>query len=49
MLKIKLIILGKFAINKNHFKDFIKVLRKVAINFNKRVKEVAKALTILKY
>ena len=49
MLKIKLVILRKLAINENHFKSFIEVPGKVAINFNKQVKEVAKALTILKY
>jgi hypothetical protein len=49
MLEIKLIILRKLAINENHFKGFVKVPRKEAINFNKRVKEVTKALIILKY
>jgi hypothetical protein len=42
-------ILRKLIINENHFKGLIKVLKKVIINFNKRVKEVAKALTILRY
>jgi hypothetical protein len=49
MLKIKLIILRKLAINENHFKGLVKALGKEVINFNKRVKEVVKALIILKY
>jgi hypothetical protein len=49
MLEIKLVILGKLAINKNHFKGLVKAFRKEVINFNKRVKEVIKALIILKY
>jgi hypothetical protein len=43
------VILGKLTANKNHLKGFIEVPGKVAINFNKRVKEVAEALAILKY
>jgi hypothetical protein len=49
MLEIKLVILGKLTINENHLKGLVKALRKEVINFNKRVKEVAKALIILKY
>jgi hypothetical protein len=49
MLEIKLIILRKLAINENHLKGLIKAFKKEVINFNKRVKEVIKALTILKY
>jgi hypothetical protein len=49
MLKIKLVILRKLAINENHLKGLIKALGKEVINFNKRVKEVIKALIILKY
>ena len=49
MLKIKLIILKKLAINENYLKGLIKVPGKILINFNKRVKEVIEALTILKY
>lgn len=49
MLEIKLVILGKLAANENHLKGLVEVPRKVVVNFNKRVKEVAKALTILKY
>jgi hypothetical protein len=49
MLEIKLVILEKIAANKNHLKGLVNVLRKVVINFNKQVKEVVKALTMLKY
>ena len=49
MLEIKLVILEKLATNKNHLKGLIDVSRKVVINFNKQVKEVVKALTMLKY
>jgi hypothetical protein len=43
------VILGKLAANKNHLKGLVKVLKKVVVNFNKRVKEVVKALIILNY
>jgi hypothetical protein len=43
------VILEKLVINENHLKGLVEVPRKVLINFNKRVKEVAKALTILRY
>jgi hypothetical protein len=49
MLEIKLVILKKLATNENHLKGLIKALGKEVINFNKRVKEVVKALIILKY
>jgi len=49
MLKIKLIILKKLTINENYLKGLIEVPGKVIINFNKQVKEVTKALIILKY
>ena len=42
-------ILEKLTTDENHLKGFVEVPGKEAINFNKRVKEVAKALTILKY
>jgi hypothetical protein len=43
------VILGKLTANENYLKGLIEVPGKVVINFNKQVKEVAKALTILKY
>jgi hypothetical protein len=43
------VILGKLTTNKNHFKGLVEVPRKVVVNFNKRVKEVTKALIILRY
>jgi hypothetical protein len=43
------VILGKLATNENHLKGLVKAPGKEVINFNKRVKEVAKALIILKY
>jgi hypothetical protein len=49
MLEIKSIILGKLTADENHFKGLVKALRKEVVNFNKQVKEVIKALTILKY
>jgi predicted component of type VI protein secretion system len=49
MLEIKSVILGKLAADENHLKGFIEVPGKVAVNFNERVKEVAEALTMLKY
>jgi hypothetical protein len=49
MLEIKSVILGKLAANENHLKGLVEVPGKIAINFDKRAKEVAKALTMLKY
>jgi len=43
------VILGKLATNKNYFKGLVKGPKKGVINFNKQVKEVAKALTMLRY
>ena len=48
MLEIKLVILGKLATNENHLKGLVKVPVKM-VNFDKQVKEVAKALIILRY
>jgi hypothetical protein len=49
MLEIQSVILGKLAAKENHLKDLVEVPRQVAINFDERVKEVAEALTMLKY
>jgi hypothetical protein len=43
------VILKKLAVNKNYLKRLIKVLRKEVINFDKQVKEITKALTMLRY
>jgi hypothetical protein len=43
------VILGKLAIDKNHFKGLIEIPRVGALNFNKRVRETKEALTMLKY
>lgn len=42
-------ILGKLAADENHLKGLIDVPGKVVVNFDKRVKEIVKALTMLKY
>ncbi|KAF4624712.1 hypothetical protein G7Y89_g13457 [Cudoniella acicularis] len=49
MLKIKSLILGKLAADENHLKSLVEVPGKVVVNFDERVKEVAEALTMLKY
>jgi hypothetical protein len=43
------VILGKLTTNENHLKGLVEGPGKGVINFNKRVKEVAKALIILRY
>jgi hypothetical protein len=43
------VILRKLATNENYLKGLVEVPGKVVVNFNERVKEVAKALTILRY
>lgn len=49
MLEIKSVILGKLAADENHLKGLVEVPGKVVVNFDERVKEVAEALTMLKY
>jgi hypothetical protein len=49
MLKIQSMILRKLATNENHLKGLIKVLGKVIVNFDKRVKEIIEALMMLRY
>jgi hypothetical protein len=49
MLEIQLVILGKLATDENHLKGLVEVPRKVVVNFDERVKEVAEALTMLRY
>ena len=48
MLEIKSVILGKLAADENHLKGLVEVPGKV-VNFDERVKEVAEALTMLRY
>ena len=49
MLEIQSVILGKLAADENHLKGLVEVPGKVAVNFDERLKEVAEALTMLKY
>ena len=49
MLEIQLVILGKLAANKNHFKGLVEIPRVAALNFDKQVNETKEALTMLKY
>jgi hypothetical protein len=49
MLEIKSVILGKLAADENHLKGLVKAPGKEVVNFDERVKEVAEALTMLKY
>jgi hypothetical protein len=49
MLEIQSVILGKLAADENHLKGLVEVPEKVVVNFDERVKEVAEALTMLRY
>ena len=49
MLEIQSVILGKLAADENHLKGLVEVTGKVVVNFDERVKEVAEALTMLRY
>jgi hypothetical protein len=49
MLEIQSVILGKLAADENHLKGLVEVPGKVIVNFDERVKEVAEALTMLRY
>ena len=49
ILEIQSVILGKLAADENHLKGLVEVPGKVVVNFDERVKEVAEALTILRY
>jgi len=49
MLEIQSVILRKLAADENHLKGLVEVPGKVVVNFDERVKEVAEALTMLRY
>jgi hypothetical protein len=49
MLEIQSVILGKLAADDNYLKGLVEVPGKVVVNFDERVKEVAEALTMLRY
>ena len=49
MLKIQSIMLEKLTAEKNHLKELAEIFRLVLLNFDKQIKEIEEALTMLRY